>query len=1002
MREESGRAGFLLPSEQEFDFSGLQQESYYIPHPTCHYDVEFIFEQTDNALRGMICYCKDLFDADTAAQMARNFQSLLSGLLQSADAHISSATWDVPRHSAGLSAAEPNQQTLLDLLEGIPSQHPEAIATSFDGQTQTYGELSALSKTIARQLSLRGIGVGDYVPVAAKPGPTATAAILGVIRAGAAVIPIDTQQPVIAVGDLEDDTAAKLIIVDEPTTWSAQSHAPAITIDELSIDQHEAGDTPEPAKPTASDLAYVIYTSGSTGKPKGVMVQHQAIVNTVRWRMDTVALATTDRVLMLLSHQFDAGFGVTLSCLAQGARLVWADPGATHDIDHLISQIVHDHVTVLPAVPSMQRLIVTHPRFKECRHLSQVWCGGESMPTDLPELIWRHCSATIWNFYGPTEAAVEATAYEVKDQDPRRPIPIGKPIANTEVLILNGKLEPVPDTVPGQLAILGRGLALGYLNQPELTSKKFVPVPGDPHSRMYLTGDLCRRRTDGTIDFLGRIDNQVKLRGYRIELEEIDSVLRLHPAVENAAVKLIKPDTPAASLAAYVTRKDDSQSNAEFLNSLKRHVAERLPMYKRPTSFSIIDQLPIGSSGKVLRRMLPDPAEQADDVYVAPSTPLERHLAKVWGEMLELDKVGVNQNFFQLGGSSLQAAMMTTTLSEDLGVHVPTALLFDLADVARLSQRLVQLYEVEMAARFGTESVTAYSAAAMPHIHSATGEQSTATATYHPLLAPLKPHGERPPIFLVHPPGGIVICYRELAEQLSEQQPLLAIRSRGLHGHEALPPTLEAMAADYIEAIKRAQSEGPYTVGGWSLGGIIGYEIAQQLLAAGDEVKRLILLDSTIPEGSTDLVDHEDQSNVGLEYGIDMSLDELSDLKADDQLPFLWQHAINLGVLSDETPKEVVRQVLHDLKALFHHHVQLTSQYRIQPLQASVLLIRPSDVPFQVQTSTDRGWGKLVRDVQVEYVSGHHHSMVQMPQVGQLAERLEQNLTHAQREPVDL
>jgi thioesterase domain-containing protein len=250
---------------------------------------------------------------------------------------------------------------------------------------------------------------------------------------------------------------------------------------------------------------------------------------------------------------------------------------------------------------------------------------------------------------------------------------------------------------------------------------------------------------------------------------------------------------------------------------------------------------------------------------------------------------------------------------------------------------------------------------------------------------------------MVHPPGGIVVCYRELAEQLSEEQPLVAIRSRGLHGREELPATIGAMAADYIDAIKIAQPVGPYVVGGWSLGGLIGYEIAQQLLAAGDQVKRLILLDTTVPEGSTDLVAPEDQSNAGLEYGIDMSLEQLSELKEDDQLPFLWQHAINLGVLSDETPVEVVNQVLSDLKALFHHHVQLTSECRLQPLDASILLVRPSDVPFQVQTSKDRGWGRLAREVQVEYVAGHHHSMVQMPQVSELAELLEQNLLHGKR-----
>ena len=685
---------------------------------------------------------------------------------------------------------------------------------------------------------------------------------------------------------------------------------------------------------------------------------------------------------------------MTLSTIAQGAAVVWADPSSATDIDALIDQIVRDSITVLPAVPSLLRLIVTHPRFAECRCLEQIWSGGESMPTELPDLIWERSSARIWNLYGPTEAAVEATAHEVRDQDPRRPISIGTPILNTEALILDSSLREVPDTVPGQLAIRGRGLAAGYLKRPELTREKFVTLPHDAiGDRVYLTGDLCRKRADGEIDFLGRVDDQVKVRGYRIELEEIDAVLRLHPSVSNAAVKVLNPESESAQIAAFVTRGSKSETEQEFLSSIKRYAAEQLPAYKRPAAWEILERLPIGSSGKVNRRLLPDTVTRTvDDDYVAPSTPLEKHLAELWSEMLNLESVGANQNFFQLGGSSLQAAMMTAKLSDDLGVHVPTALLFDLADIAKLAQRLVQLHEVEMATRFGTESVTAYSGSAMTSIHSSTGEEGTAVTTSHPLLAPLKKDGERRPIFMVHPPGGIVICYRELADQLHEEQPLLAIRSRGLHGREKLPSSLAEMATDYIEAIRVAQGEGPYVIGGWSLGGLIAYEMCQQLISSGESIERLVLLDSTIPEGATDLVDESDQSNVGLEYGIDMSLEQLSELKADDQLPFLWQHAINLGVLSDETPKEVVDQVLKDLQALFHHHVDLTSSYRIKPLDASVLLVRPTDVPFQVKTTPDRGWSKLARDVDVQYVPGHHHSMVQMPQVVELSALLSSSL----------
>ena len=863
-----------------------------------------------------------------------------------------------------------------------------SLATNDNGDTQTYHQLQQIAGRIAANLRDLGIGRGDYVCVSAQRGAQAITAILGVMKSGAAVIPIDASQSAVSLENLLQDSDAKLVIVDQPTEWSKDSTTRVVTIESLVADSPQADQPPQ--SPLPDDLAYVIYTSGSTGRPKGVMVSHAAIANTLQWRNNEVVLSADDRILMPLSHQFDAGFGIAFSILAQGAQIIWTDKGSHRDVDAMIGQVIRDQITVLMAVPSLLRLIVSHPRFKECRCVQQIWAGGESMPAELPEMIWKHSAARIWNFYGPTEAAVEATACEVKEQDSRRPIPIGKPILNTEILILDDSFAPVPNTVPGQIAIRGRGLAQGYLNQPELTDQAFIILPGDTeqNSRVYLTGDLGRKRVDGQIEFLGRIDDQVKISGYRIELEEIEATLRLHPSIENAAVKVLHPETAAAQLAAFVAIRDSQADEQQLTDSLRRHVADRLPAFKRPKAWQILNSLPVGPSGKVNRRLLPDAIDHSSVAeYVTPSTPLEKHLAEMWAEMLEIDFVGVNQNFFQLGGSSLQAAMMTSKLSEDLGVHVPTALLFDLADIAKLSQRLVQLYESEMASRFSIESVTAYSQSVVTGIHSSTGGESHVTVANHPLLAPLKKSGDRRPIFMVHPPGGIVVCYRELADQLHEDQPLFAIRSRGLHGREQLPATLAEMAADYIDAIKVAQPDGPYILGGWSLGGIIAYEMAQQLLGSGENVDQLILLDSTIPAGSTDLVDDTEMA-AGQEYGLDLTLDELSALKADDQLPFLWQHAVNLGVLNDETPPEVVTQVIEDLQSLFHNHVDLTSNYKLAPINAQILLVRPSEVPFQIETSEDRGWSKLAPSVQVHYVPGHHHSMVQMPQVAELAKLL--------------
>ena len=474
LREEAGRAGFLLPTEQRFDFGGLDQESYYIPHSTCHYDIEFIFEHTESELRGMICYCRDLFSSNTMSQIAENFQSLFAKLLAAPNQNVNNVPWDVGVDVFGNQPSSADQSTLVDLLDRIPASHPSALATRIKEKSQTHRELLDKSKTVANQLAQRGVGRGDLIPIGTRKGPDAIAAILGVIRSGAAFVPIDSDQPAIPLDDLLVDTRAKLVIVDGPSDWM-KGHPPElfVSIDQLS----QPLSRPDPPRPAPDDLAYVIYTSGSTGKPKGVMVSHAAIVNTLQWRKDTVKLSTDDRMLMLLSHQFDAGFGATLGCLVQGAAVVWGDSEVLHDVDQLIDQIVRDRITVLGSVPNWYRPLVTHPRFTECRQLTHIWMGGESIPSDLPDLIRQHFSARIWNFYGPTEAAVEAAAWEITDHDPRRRIPIGRAIANTELLILDEQLQPLPDTVPGQLAVLGRGLADGYLNEPKLTNEKFVPVP---------------------------------------------------------------------------------------------------------------------------------------------------------------------------------------------------------------------------------------------------------------------------------------------------------------------------------------------------------------------------------------------------------------------------------------------------------------------------------------------------------------------------------------------
>ncbi len=998
IREEAGRAGFLIPDEQEAaDIGGMLQESFYVPHPTCHHDIEFIFEQTDRLLRGMICYCRDLFDKTTAEQMAANFGNLIESLVLSPEVSVCQTPWRRVPRKADPMRFDRGTETLVCQLEESFQRTPDAIAMMRHGRSITFHELNQATQSIANHLRARGIGRGDIVPVAAKQAPRTLIALIGVIRCGAAVVPIDTDQPAVTADDLFEDTQAKLVLIDQPGMWSESlslldRNIAVMTIENMLKDTDESPSCDREILP--NDLAYVIYTSGSTGRPKGVMIEQHAIANTVRWRAEHVALNETDRVLMLLSHQFDAGFGIAVSTLAQGEALVWPDDRSTVDLDATVDQINRDRLTVLPAVPSLLHLFANHPHMKGCESIRQIWSGGESMPPDLPEQLKAVSNARIWNFYGPTEAAVEAAACEVTDHDPKRSIPIGKPISNTDILVLDDAGHLVPDTVPGQLAIRGRGLARGYLNDQAQTDTCFIPTAGDPtkSSRMYLTGDLGRRRTDGSLEFLGRIDQQVKVRGYRIELEEIENVLRRHPAVENAAVKVINPHRSAAYLAAFVllARPDDENI---LTAHIQRYLADHLAAYKRPGVICIVDELPINAGGKIIRSRLPDHVDLDQDPMsiVSPSTKFEQHLADRWCEMLQIEDIGINQNFFELGGSSLQAAMMTAKLTEDLGVHVPTALVFDLADISTVARRLVDLHRPVIESRFDIESVEAYHD---PTILDNDDSQSLSTnGDIHPLIATFQHHGtvkhnHRYPMFMIHPPGGIVNCYRELSRQIETDLQLFAIRSRGLHGNESLPKTLEAMASDYADAIHHVQPSGPYIVGGWSLGGVIAYEVAQQLLARGESIQRLILLDSTIPAGASDSIAPDESDRVGLEYGIDLTLDELSELDEHDQLPFLWQHAVNLGVIDETSDQNVVQQILNDLKHSFHHHVKLTSRYRIRPIAAPTLLIRPTDVPVKIETSRDRDWGQIISEVDVRFISGHHHSMVQQPHVDELAKAI--------------
>ncbi len=802
-KEEEGRAGYLLSSQtQRANVGGLEQESYSVPIQTCHYDLEFIFERHEGGLHAMLCYCRDLFDPSSMETLAKNLCDLAEQLLKHPTRPVSDVPWSGKQHVgiASPSRVEPahhamrfddyrsdsagsgSQQSpwIVPRIRQIAASDPHRTALAARDYQRTYRELVEESDRIACALAKRGIGPGSYVPVVGSRGPKVIPALIGVMVAGAAVVPIDAAEPAVSPADLLNDTNAKMVIVEETSQWSVPEEANGVEVSTLEqLLSEEVNPSHKPTSAAADDLCYVIYTSGSSGRPKGVMIEHQAIDNTMQWRSKTVPLATDDRVLILLSHQFDAGFGLMFSSLVQGARLVWPGTGASN-VEAIIQLIDHEAITVLPTIPSLLSLFVDHPWFDRCKALRQVWTGGETMPNDLPARLRQRQPLSFWNFYGPTEAAIEATAAEVSQHPADRVVPIGDPILNTEMMVLDGELRRVPPTVPGELAICGRGLARGYLGLPSLTAQRFRTLRDG--RRVFLTGDRGRERSDGTFEFLGRSDDQIKLGGYRIELQEIEHALRTSPLVTDAAVKVHRSESGSASLVAYVTSDRDSGLPRESVgDKVKTYIAGQLPPFKRPRQIVVLDSLPKTSSGKVDRNRLPELSEQqlSHRPYLAARTPLEQHLAGEWAAVLGIQQVGVNQDFFELGGSSLQAAMLAARLSEQLAVHVPTSLLFDMPDVMRTCERLTNLHGDALARRFGIESIAFYSDPARER------EESTNDIPMHPLITVLdsrsgrlvEPTGPsavaKSPIFMVHPPGGIVVCYRDLARLASDNTAVL-------------------------------------------------------------------------------------------------------------------------------------------------------------------------------------------------------------------------------------
>ena len=687
-------------------------------------------------------------------------------------------------------------------------ERPSAPAVIAAGQALTYAQLDSRANRIAAELQDRGLRRGGLAGVALERSADLLPALLGVWRAGGAYVPVDPSYPSARVGFILEEAAAQVILTQSSVAAGLpSSDAPRLLLDgdREAIERRDPGSPERPAD--LDGLAYVIFTSGSTGRPKGVMLAHRGLANLMRTMADRPGLGAGETMLGVTTPAFDLSVPDLYLPLSVGATLILASAEQAADPGEL-ARLIEDHeVDLMQATPSTWRMLLDGGWFD--RPSLRVVTGGEALPAKLAAELHGRVSE-LWNFYGPTEATVWSTCARIADP---AEVTIGTELPGVSAQIVDEAGEPVSDGESGELLIGGVQVACGYLNRPDLTAERFVADPrsDSPGARLYRTGDQARRRADGTIDFLGRLDHQVKLRGYRIELGEIEAVLEELPGVAQAAA-VVSEEAGAGEprLVAYAVPAPGGSVEGP---RLRRDLAERLPGYMIPAAIVALERLPLTPNGKLDRSALPAPPRvgEGDRELVAPRTALEAELLELWREALGVDSLGVTDDFFDLGVDSLTAGRLFARIEVAYGSRLPMAVLFQTPTIERLAALL--------------------------------GEESHEAPRW-PSLVPMRPAGDRTPLFCVHGGAGTVLFYHDLVDALGEDQPVYALQAAGLYGGQAPQRTVEEMAESYLEQLLEARPEGPYAIGGYCYGGMVAFEMARRLRAEGAEVPAVVMLNA--------------------------------------------------------------------------------------------------------------------------------------------------------------
>lgn len=669
---------------------------------TVRMDLELHMWPAGDEIKGLCAYNRDLFEAETIQRMLLHYQNLLSAALEIPEQPINQLSLMTEPELDQILVKWNNTKTdyptnkcIHQLFEEQVQKTPDAVAVVFEDKQLTYLELNSRANQLAHYLQSLGVKPEVLVGICLERSLFMIVGLLGILKAGGAYVPIDPTYPTERLSYLLEDAAVPVLLTSESVWSNLPSHKAQVvyldsnwhTITAHSIENIQSGVTQE-------NLAYTIYTSGSTGKPKGCMNTHAGIYNRLLWMQETYQLTAQDRILQKTPFSFDVSVWEFFWPLFAGATLVVASPEIHKDREALIDLIIQQQITTIHFVPSMLSVFLQGSKIEECSSLKRVICSGEALSYKLQEQFQEKLKCELHNLYGPTEAAIDVTFWDCGTNKYPGIVPIGRPIANTKLYILDKNNRPVPIGVPGELHIGGAGLARGYLNRPELTAEKFIPNPFDNNSKLYKTGDLTCYLPNGDIKYIGRVDHQVKIRGYRIETGEIEAIVSQYPDVKENLVIAQSDPTGGKRLVVYMVPKQESTQDTSLIPQVRQFLKQKLPEYMIPAAFVLLETFPLTPNGKINRRALPVPNDVSSGLstaYVMPQTETQRQIENIWREVLKVEKVGIYDNFFELGGHSLLLIQVHTKLQEIYGEKISIVTLFQYPNISDFSQYLIDL-----------------------------------------------------------------------------------------------------------------------------------------------------------------------------------------------------------------------------------------------------------------------------------------------------------------------